>query len=238
MKDKKFNQTIAISVSITLFICIVLILNCIASEKKEPILDISKEYATELSTYIEETSRISIEETTELVIPTQRNIKKTTTHAQQTTSSKPTTTKAVTTTEKITAKNTSYTYYTEQDAIDIAKVLYRECRGVPSKTEQACVAWTILNRADKNNSSIRSIITAPNQFAFSNNTKLDRELLGLAYDVLNRWSDEKDGIVDVGRVLPCEYLYFEGRNGRNHFRNRYNGNYDIWDYSLPSPYES
>lgn len=218
MKDKKFNQTIAISVSITLFICMVLILNCIASEKKEPILDISKEYATELSTYIEETSRISIEETTELVIPT--------------------TTKAVTTTEKITAKNTSYTYYTEQDAIDIAKVLYRECRGVPSKTEQACVAWTILNRADKNNSSIRSIITAPNQFAFSNNTKLDRELLGLAYDVLNRWSDEKDGIVDVGRVLPCEYLYFEGRNGRNHFRNRYNGNYDIWDYSLPSPYES
>lgn len=218
MKDKKFNQAIAISVSITLFICMVLILNCIASEKKEPILDISKEYATELSTYIEETSRISIEETTELVIPT--------------------TTKAVTTTEKITAKNTSYTYYTEQDAIDIAKVLYRECRGVPSKTEQACVAWTILNRADKNNSSIRSIITAPNQFAFSNNTKLDRELLGLAYDVLNRWSDEKDGIVDVGRVLPCEYLYFEGRNGRNHFRNRYNGNYDIWDYSLPSPYES
>lgn len=218
MKDKKFNQAIAISVSITLFICMVLILNCIASEKKEPILDISKECATELSTYIEETSRISIEETTELVIPT--------------------TTKAVTTTEKITAKNTSYTYYTEQDAIDIAKVLYRECRGVPSKTEQACVAWTILNRADKNNSSIRSIITAPNQFAFSNNTKLDRELLGLAYDVLNRWSDEKDGIVDVGRVLPCDYLYFEGRNGRNHFRNRYNGNYDIWDYSLPSPYES
>ena len=49
----------------------VLILNCIASEKKEPILDISKEYATELSTYIEETSRISIEETTD-----QRNIKK------------------------------------------------------------------------------------------------------------------------------------------------------------------
>lgn len=218
MKDKKFNQAIAISVSITLFICMVLILNCIASEKKEPILDISKECATELSTYIEETSRISIEETTELVIPT--------------------TTKAVTTTEKITAKNTSYTYHTEQDAIDIAKVLYRECRGVPSKTEQACVAWTILNRADKNNSSIRSIITAPNQFAFSNNTKLDRELLGLAYDVLNRWSDEKDGIVDVGRVLPCDYLYFEGRNGRNHFRNRYNGNYDIWDYSLPSPYES
>jgi len=238
VKDKKNNPAIAISVSTSLFICIVLILNCMASEKKEPILDISKEYAAELSTCIEETSRFSIEETTELVVSTQRNIEKTTTHAQQTTSSKTTTAKAVTTTEKVTAKNISYTYYTEQDAIDIAKVLYRECRGVPSKTEQACVAWTILNRADKNNSSIRSVITAPNQYAFSDNTKLDRELLELAYDVLRRWSDEKDGIADVGRVLPCDYLYFEGRNGRNHFRNRYNGNYDIWDYSLPSPYES
>lgn len=238
MKDKKFNQAVAIFVSISLFSCIVLILNCVTSEKKEPILDISKEYTTELFSYAEETFSVPIEETTELVIPTQRNIKKTTTHAQQTTSSKPVTVKAVTTTEKVATKNISHTYYTEQDAIDIAKVLYRECRGVPSKTEQACVAWTILNRVDKNNSSIRSVITAPNQYAFSDNTKLDRELLELAYDVLSRWSDEKDGIADVGRVLPCDYLYFEGRNGRNHFRNRYNGNYDIWDYSLPSPYES
>ena len=31
-------------------------------------------------------------------------------------------------------------YYTEQDIIDIAKVLYNECRGVNSKTEQACPA--------------------------------------------------------------------------------------------------
>lgn len=237
MKDKKNNPAIAISVSISLFICIVLILNCMASEKKEPILDISKEYTAELSTCVEETSGFSIKETTELVVSTQRNIEKTTIHAQQTTSSKPTA-KAVSTTEKVTEKNISYTYYTEQDAIDIAKVLYRECRGVPSKTEQACVAWTILNRADKNNCSIRSVITAPNQYAFSDNTKLDSELLELAYDVLERWSDEKDGIADVGRVLPREYLYFEGRNGRNHFRNHYNGNYDIWDYSLPSPYES
>lgn len=236
MNLKKMNILIAIASSIIFFVCIIAIINSLSS-KKEKDVDVSKEYPTELFSYAEETSSISIEETTELVVATQRNIEKQQ-HTQQITNSKTTTAKAVTTTEKVTAKNIGYTYYTEQDAIDIAKVLYRECQGVPSKTEQACVAWTILNRADKNNSSIRAVITAPNQYAFSDNTKLDRELLELAYDVLNRWSDEKDGIAEVGRVLPCEYLYFEGRNGRNHFRNRYNGNYDIWDYSLPSPYEN
>lgn len=238
MKDKKNNPAIAISVSISLFICIVLILNCMASEKKEPILDISKEYTAELSTRVEETSRFAIEENTESVVSTQRNIEKTTTHAQQITSSKPTTAKAVSTTEKVTAKNISYTYYTEQDAIDIAKVLYRECRGVPSKTEQACVAWTILNRADNNNSSIRSVITAPNQYAFSDNTKLDSELLELAYDVLERWNGEKNGETNVGRVLPESYLWFEGHSGHNYFRNRYDGDFTVWSYSLESPYES
>ena len=50
-------------------------------------------------------------------------------------------------------------HYTQQDAIDIAKVLYNECRGVDSITEQACVAWTILNRVDFNNSSVYSVTT-------------------------------------------------------------------------------
>lgn len=128
-------------------------------------------------------------------------------------------------------------YYTEQDAIDIAKVLYRECRGVPSKTEQACVAWTILNRVDRYNSTVYSVVRSPNQFAFYENTPVWDELLGLAYDVLGRWSQEKNGLDDVGRVLPAEYTFFEGRDGHNHFRDNYTGAYHVWDYSLDSPYE-
>lgn len=142
------------------------------------------------------------------------------------------------TTKVTTTQCNKYKYYTEQDAIDIAKVLYNECRGVPSKTEQACVAWTILNRVDKNNSSVYKTVRAKNQFAFYENTIVDSKLLELSYDVLDRWNKEKCGQIDVGRVLPKDYTYFEGRNGRNYFRNSFKGSYSEWNYSLQSPYQT
>lgn len=128
--------------------------------------------------------------------------------------------------------------YSDKDAADIAKVLYKECRGVPSKTEQACVAWTILNRVDLHSSTIYKIVRAPHQYAFSESTIVDEELLSLAYDVLERWNSEKNGVTDSGRVLPKEYIYFNGRDGRNWFRDKYDGSYNTWDYSLSSPYEN
>lgn len=130
------------------------------------------------------------------------------------------------------------TYYTEQDVIDIAKVLYRECRGVPSVTQKACVAWTILNRADSWGSTIYNVVRAPNQYAFSEKTPVWDDLKSLARDVLQRWNKEKNGETNVGRVLPKDYVYFNGRNGRNYFRNKYKKPYKEWDYSLVSPYAS
>ena len=44
------------------------------------------------------------------------------------------------------------------------------------------------------------------------------------------------GQVEVGRVLPADYLWFSGDSKRNHFRNAYKGG-TVWDWSLPSPYE-
>lgn len=128
--------------------------------------------------------------------------------------------------------------YTDSDAIDIAKVLYGECRGVLSTTERACVVWTILNRVDSNNATIHDVVSSPQQFAFAENTPVDETLLSLAYDVLERWNDEKNGEINVGRVLPASFCWFEGRDNRNYFRNQYNGDYIVWDYSLESPYES
>ena len=142
------------------------------------------------------------------------------------------------TVEETVEKDLYIQHYTEQDAIDIAKVLYHECRGVPSKTEQACVAWTILNRVDCYDSTVYSVVRSPNQFAFYESAPVWDELLDLAHDVLERWSREKTGETNVGRVLPKEYIYFEGRDSHNHFRDNYNGSYNLWDYSLESPYES
>ena len=130
------------------------------------------------------------------------------------------------------------TYYTEQDAIDLAKVLWKECGSVNSKTEQACVAWTVLNWVDIDCISVSKEVRKPNRFAFYESTKVDAEMLDLAHDVLDRWVREKNGETDVGRVLPKDYLYFEGHGGHNHFRNAYKQPYDVWDYSLPSPYNS
>lgn len=128
-------------------------------------------------------------------------------------------------------------YYTDQDAIDIAKVLYRECGAVPSTTERACVAWTILNGVDMEGSSIHDIIRAPNRYAWDEYAPVDDELLALAYDVLDRWSREKNGETSVGRVLPPGYIYFEGDGVHNYFRNQFTGDYTIWDYSWGTPYD-
>ena len=62
------------------------------------------------------------------------------------------------------------------------------------------------------------------------------EFKALAVDVLERWQAERDGQADVGRVLPPEYQYFEGRGGRNWFSAKWKSQ-EYWDWGLDSPYE-
>lgn len=128
-------------------------------------------------------------------------------------------------------------YYTEDEVDMVAKVLWCECGGVQSTTEQACVAWTICNRVDGGyGSTIAEVVTAPNHFAYFEDTEVFFEMRVLAEDVLSRWNLEKNGITDVGRVLPPDYFWFSGRNDHNWFRNKFKTN-TYWDYSLYSPYE-
>lgn len=131
--------------------------------------------------------------------------------------------------------------YTSTDAVMMARVMFLEARGIQSKTEIACVGWTILNRVDAGYGSISAVITAPNQFAYSASASTTSDygydLIALATDVLDRWSREKAGQTNVGRVLPKGYLWYAGDGKHNYFRNQYQGG-TRWDYSLPSPYES
>lgn len=129
-------------------------------------------------------------------------------------------------------------YYEESDIVMLAKLMYQECGGVPSDTEKACVVWTVLNRVDESGETISEVITAPNQFAYYENMPIEDALYMLAEDVLTRWNNEKNGVENVGRVLPCDYLWFSGDGKHNHFRNAYKGQCSIWDYSLETPYES
>lgn len=148
---------------------------------------------------------------------------------------------AQTQTQAAAAQGDGYTKrYTQSDAVMMARVMYLEARGIQSKTEIACIGWTILNRVDaKFKPSIAAVITAPNQFAYASNAKTvsDHEynLVDLATDVLTRWSREKSGQANVGRVLPLGYCWYSGNGSHNYFRNKYKGG-TRWGYSLPSPY--
>lgn len=130
-------------------------------------------------------------------------------------------------------------YYTEKDVIALAKVLYNECRGVPSDIEKACVGWTACNRVDAGfGDTIYEVLTAPNQFAYNKRSPVTEELYYLALDILERWNSEKNGFEDVGRVLPSNYLWFHGDGEHNYFRDKFDGDFNIWDYSLSNPYDN
>lgn len=133
--------------------------------------------------------------------------------------------------------------YSDRDAacVMIAKVIYGEARGIASVTEQACVAWTILNRVDAGYGTIEEVVTAPNQFCYRRNAPTvddyGRDLAALAGDVISRWEREKAGESNIGRVLPAEYLYYWGNGRHNFFTKAYRSRSSTWDYSLESPYE-
>ena len=151
------------------------------------------------------------------------------------------TSEELTESEKVEGKESEQeyiVYFTDRDIVDLAKVLLRECGGVPSKTEQACVAWCVLNRVDEYDSNVYEVVREPYQFAFSESAEVREDLYELAKDVISRWNDEKNGNIDSGRVLPKEYTYFHGDGAHNYFRNAFSGDYDTWNYSLESPYEN
>lgn len=131
----------------------------------------------------------------------------------------------------------------ESDINYLAKTLYGEARGIESKMEKAAVCWCILNRVDsdeydfKDMKTIKDVVTAPNQFmGYDKNNPLIDELVDIAEDVLIRWRMEKDGVVEVGRVLPTEYTHFYGDGERNWFRTDWRSK-EFWDWSWDNPYE-
>lgn len=127
----------------------------------------------------------------------------------------------------------------QDEAIMLAKLIYKEARGVNSTAHKAAVVWCVLNRFDTGEygESIKAVITSKHQFAWDPNTKVEDEFLELSNDILIRWLLEKEGFSNVGRVLPNDYLFFAGRNGLNYFRKNYHSK-EYWDWSLQSPYEN
>ena len=128
--------------------------------------------------------------------------------------------------------------FTNEEIDYITKTVWGEARGL-SKIHQAGVVWTILNRCDDGRfgKGIVGVVTAPSQFAgYRSSNPVDPEIRDLVVDVLDRYSQEKAGIENIGRVLPKEYLSFRGNGKINLFSKKWNSN-DVWDWSLESPYK-
>ena len=118
---------------------------------------------------------------------------------------------------------------TTNDINMIAKTVWGEARGL-NDLEKSMVIWCILNRVDAGQTSIAKIVTAEGQFhGYSPNFPVEEDIVALVKDVLARWQLEKVCSGDVGRTLPKDYLWFRSRDGHNVFRNKFDGNYDIWD---------
>lgn len=114
------------------------------------------------------------------------------------------------------------TYYTEQDVLDCAWVLWFEYGACESRTEKSKVVWTICNRVDDPRwaDNFRGVVSAPCQFSWHgapNTKRMSQDVIDVARDVLERWNAEKNGITNAGRTLPKDSIGFWGDGRRNHF---------------------
>ena len=110
-------------------------------------------------------------------------------------------------------------YFTEEDVAAVAKMLWGEARGCTRDNQIKC-AWVVVNRVDDERfpDTIQGVLEQPSQFhGYDPTYPVTDELYNVAFDVLTRWSYEKQGI-PVRRELANTYLWFTGDGEQNHFR--------------------
>lgn len=104
----------------------------------------------------------------------------------------------------------------------VGRAIWGEAGGL-TREERAAVVWCACNRADAWGQTLEEVLV-PSQFhGLAIAGDVPEEHLDVARDVLARWSLEHDGWVDVGRVLPSQYLFFEGDGQHNYFSTEYGG---------------
>ena len=113
-------------------------------------------------------------------------------------------------------------YFTEEDVAAVAKMLWGEARGCTQDNQIKC-AWVVCNRVDDERfpDTIQGVLEQPSQFhGYDPTYPVTDELYSIAFDVLTRWSYEKQGI-PVRRELAESFLWFTGDGVTNYFREVY-----------------
>lgn len=125
-----------------------------------------------------------------------------------------------------------------EDIERMSKTVWGEARGC-TPTEQAAVVWCILNRVDDPRwpDTIEEVCITSQFNGYNPTNPVDPDIYDLTLDVYVRWVREHTGEQDVGRVLPASYCFFYGDGKHNHFQESFGAD-EVWDWSLPSPYEN
>ena len=125
-----------------------------------------------------------------------------------------------------------------EDIERMSQAVWGEARGC-TPTEQAAVVWCILNRVDDPRwpDTIEEVCITSQFNGYNPDNPIDPDIYTLTLDVYVRWVREHTGEQDVGRVLPASYCFFYGDGKHNHFQESFGAD-EVWDWSLPSPYEN
>lgn len=103
------------------------------------------------------------------------------------------------------------------------RAIWGEAGGIQDEAQRAAVVWCACNRADAWDMDIGNVLTVDQFHGLAIKGEVPHQHVELARDVLARWTLEAEGWQDVGRVLPSQYLYFEGDGRVNHFSTEYGG---------------
>lgn len=128
------------------------------------------------------------------------------------------------------------TYETFDEALERAKTavpdelaelagraIWGEAGGIQDEAQRAAVVWCACNRADAWDMEIGDVLNVDAFHGLAIKGEVPEQHVELARDVLARWTMEAEGWQDVGRVLPSQYLYFEGDGRVNHYSTEYGG---------------
>lgn len=103
------------------------------------------------------------------------------------------------------------------------RAVWGEAGGIQDYAQRAAVVWCACNRADAWDVELDKVLTVDQFHGLAIRGKVPEQHVELARDVLARWTLEAEGWVDVDRVLPSRFLYFEGDGRANHYSTEYGG---------------
>ena len=103
------------------------------------------------------------------------------------------------------------------------RAIWGEAGGIQDEAQRAAVVWCACNRADAWDMEIGDVLTVDQFHGLAIKGAVPPQHVELARDVLARWTLEAEGWMDVGRVLPERFLYFEGDGRINHYSTEYGG---------------